>query len=64
MRKLKNINFEKPLVLNVAHDYNNETIVLQLFKNFKFSTHPTALKIEMTWEWDDLQRDMVLFLVA
>jgi hypothetical protein len=57
MGELKSINFYKPLVLN-------EIIVLQLFKIFKFSTNQTALKIEMTWEWDDLQRDMVLFLVA
>jgi hypothetical protein len=46
MRKFQNVNFEKPVVLNVAHDYNNKTIFLQLFEILRSSTRVSALKIE------------------
>jgi hypothetical protein len=39
-------NFEKPVVLKVAHDYNNKKIVLQLFKILRSSTRALALKIK------------------
>jgi hypothetical protein len=31
MRKFQNVNFEKPVVLKVAHDYDIKKIVPQLF---------------------------------
>jgi hypothetical protein len=31
MGKFQTVNFEKPVVLKVAHDYNNKKIVPQLF---------------------------------
>jgi hypothetical protein len=46
MRKFQNVNFEKPVVLKVAHKYNNKNIVLQLFKILRSSTRVSALKIE------------------
>jgi hypothetical protein len=45
-RKFQNANIEKPVVLKVAHDYNNKTIIPQLFKILKPSTRASALKIE------------------
>jgi hypothetical protein len=50
MRKFQNINFEKPVILKVAHDYKNKTIVLrvlQLFKILRSSTRASALNIEL-----------------
>jgi hypothetical protein len=38
--------FEQPVVSEVAHDYNNENIVLQLFKILRSSTRALALKIK------------------
>jgi hypothetical protein len=35
MGKFQNVNFEKPVVLKNAQDYNNKKIVLQLFQNFE-----------------------------
>jgi hypothetical protein len=46
MGKFQNVNFEKPVVLKVAHGYNNKKIVLQLFKILRFSTRASALKIK------------------
>jgi hypothetical protein len=46
MEKFQNLNFEKPVVLKVAYDYNNKTIVLQLLKILRSSTRALALKIE------------------
>jgi hypothetical protein len=46
MGKFQNVNFEKPVVLKVAHDYNNKKIVLQLFKILISYTCPSALKIK------------------
>jgi hypothetical protein len=46
MRKFQNVNFEKPVVLKVAHKYNNKNIVLQLFKVLRSSTRASALKVE------------------
>jgi hypothetical protein len=46
MRKFQNVNFEKPVVLKVAHDYNNKKIVLQLFKILRSSIRASALKIK------------------
>jgi hypothetical protein len=40
------VSFEKPVVLKVAHDYNNKTNVLQLFKVLSFSTCALALNVE------------------
>jgi hypothetical protein len=40
------MNFKKPVVLKVAHDYNNKKIVLRLFKILKSSTRASALKIK------------------
>jgi hypothetical protein len=56
------VNFEKPVVLKVAHDYNNKKTVLQLFKILRSSTRASALKIknfivEATF-WTDLQNDI------
>jgi hypothetical protein len=39
-------NFEKPVVSIVAHDNNNKSIVLELFKILRSSTRASALKIE------------------
>jgi hypothetical protein len=46
MGKFQTVNFEKPVVLKVAHDYNNKKIVLQLFKILRSSTRASALKIK------------------
>jgi hypothetical protein len=46
MGKFQNVYFEKPVVLKVAHDYNNKKIVLQLFKILRSSTRALALKIK------------------
>jgi hypothetical protein len=46
MGKFQTMNFEKPVVLNVAHDYNNKKIVQQLFKILRSSTRASALKIK------------------
>jgi hypothetical protein len=46
MGKFKNVNFEKPVVLKVAHDYNNKKIVLRLFKILRSFTRASALKIK------------------
>jgi hypothetical protein len=45
MGEFQTVNFEKPVVLKVAHDCNNKKIVLQLFKIFRSSTRASALKI-------------------
>jgi hypothetical protein len=46
MGKFQTVYFEKPMVLKVAHDYNNKKIVLQLFKILRSSTRASALKIK------------------
>jgi hypothetical protein len=46
MGKFQNVNFENPVVLKVAHAYNNKKIVLQLFKILRSSTRASALKIQ------------------
>jgi hypothetical protein len=46
IEKFQNVNFEKPVVLKVAHVYSNKKIVLQLFKILKSSTRASALKIK------------------
>jgi hypothetical protein len=46
MGKFQNVYFEKPVVLKVAHDYNNKKIVLRLFKILRSSTRASALKIK------------------
>jgi hypothetical protein len=46
MGKFQNVNFEKPVVIKVAHGYNNKKIVLQLFKILISSTRASALKIK------------------
>jgi hypothetical protein len=46
MGKFQNVNFEKPVVLKVAHDYNNKKVVLQLSKILRSSTRTSALKIK------------------
>jgi hypothetical protein len=46
MVKFQNVNFEKPVVLKVAHDHNNKKIVQQLFKILRSSTRASALKIK------------------
>jgi hypothetical protein len=46
MGKFQTVNFEKPVVLIVAHDYKNKKIVLQLFKILRSSTRASALKIK------------------
>jgi hypothetical protein len=46
MEKFQNVNIEKPVVLKVAHDYNNKKIVLRLFKILRSSTRASALKIK------------------
>jgi hypothetical protein len=46
MRKFQKVNFEKPVVLKVAHGYNNKKIVLQLFKILRSSTRASALEIK------------------
>jgi helix-turn-helix protein len=46
MGKFQNVNFEKPVVLKVAHDHNTKKIVLQLFKILRSSTRASALKIK------------------
>jgi hypothetical protein len=46
MGKFQTMNFEKPVVLKVAHDYNNKKIVTQLFKILRSSTRALALKIK------------------
>jgi hypothetical protein len=46
MGKFQNVNFEKPVVIKVAHGYNNKKIVLQLFKILRSSTRASALKIK------------------
>jgi hypothetical protein len=42
MGKFQTVNFENPVVLKVAHDYNK--IVLQLFKILRFFTRASAMK--------------------
>jgi hypothetical protein len=49
MGKFQTVNFEKPVVLKVAHDYNNKKIVVQLFKILRSSTRASALKIRILW---------------
>jgi hypothetical protein len=67
MGKFQNVNFIKYVVLKVAYDYNNKTIILHLFKILRSSTRASALKIENfileATFWVDLQSDMVFFLV-
>jgi hypothetical protein len=67
MGKFQNVNFIKYVVLKVAYDYNNKTIILYLFKILRSSTRASALKIENfileATFWVDLQSDMVFFLV-
>jgi hypothetical protein len=46
MGKFQNVNFEKPVVLKVAHDYNNKKIVIQLFKILRSSIRASTLKIK------------------
>jgi hypothetical protein len=46
MEKFQNVNFEKPLVLKAAHNYNNKNIVQELFKSFISSTRASTLKNE------------------
>jgi hypothetical protein len=46
MRKFQNVNFEKPVVIKVAHGYYNKKIDLQLFKILRSSTRASALKIK------------------
>jgi hypothetical protein len=46
MGKFQNVNFEKPVVLKVAHDHNTKKIVLQFFKILRSSTRASALKIK------------------
>jgi hypothetical protein len=46
MRNFQNVNFEKPVVLKDAHDYNNKKIVLQIFKILRSFTSTSALKIK------------------
>jgi hypothetical protein len=46
MGKFQNVYFEKPVVLKIAHDYNNNITVLRLFKILGSSTRASALKIE------------------
>jgi hypothetical protein len=46
MGKFQTVNFEKPVVLKVVHDYNNKKIVLQLFQIVRSSTRASALKIK------------------
>jgi hypothetical protein len=46
MGKFQNVNFGKPVVLKVAHDYNNKKNFLQLFKILRSSTRALALKIK------------------
>jgi hypothetical protein len=46
MRIFQNVNFEKPAVLKVTHNYNNKTFVPQLFKILRSSTRASALTIE------------------
>jgi hypothetical protein len=46
MGKFKTVNFEKPVVLKVAHDSNNKKIVPQLFKILRSSTRASAFKIK------------------
>jgi hypothetical protein len=47
MGKFHTVNFEKPVVLKVAHDYDNKKIVPQLFKILRSSTRASALKIKI-----------------
>jgi hypothetical protein len=47
MGKFQNVNFEKPVVLKVANDYNSKKIVLKLFKILRSSTRASALKIKI-----------------
>jgi hypothetical protein len=46
MGKFQNVNFKKPVVLKVAHEYKNKKIVLRLFKILRSSTRASALKIK------------------
>jgi hypothetical protein len=61
MRKFQNVNFEKPVVLKVAHDYNNRKIVVQLFKILRSSTRASALKIKYVIAEANLQSDIVIW---
>jgi hypothetical protein len=45
----QNVNFEKPVVLKDAHDYNNKKIVPQLFKILRSFTSAWVLKIKNLW---------------
>jgi hypothetical protein len=40
-------DFEQPVILKIAHDYDNKTFVLQLFKILRCSTRASALKIKI-----------------
>jgi hypothetical protein len=44
MRKFQNVNFEKPVVLKVAHDSNNQKLVIQLPKILRSSTQRVGLQ--------------------
>jgi hypothetical protein len=44
IRKFQNLNFQKPVFLKVAHNYNNKIIVWQLFKILGSSTVPLAYR--------------------
>jgi rRNA processing protein Krr1/Pno1 len=46
MGKLQNVKIEKPVVIKVAHGYNNKKIVPHLFKILRSSTRASALKIK------------------
>jgi hypothetical protein len=46
MGKFQTMNLEKPVVLKVAHDYNNKKIFLQIFKILRSSTRASVLKIK------------------
>jgi hypothetical protein len=47
MGKFQIVNFKNPVVLKVAHDYNNKKIGIQLFKILRSSTRASALKIKI-----------------
>jgi hypothetical protein len=45
MGKFQTVNFEKPVVLKVAHHYKNKKIVLHLFKILRSSTQFLPLRV-------------------
>jgi hypothetical protein len=46
MGKFQNVNFVKPVVLKVAHDYENKKIALPLFKIVRSSIRASTLKVK------------------